>query len=306
MNILLCIPTLNPGPYAQRLLAAIRSQTLTVTQILIVDSGSTDGTDAFWLDNGISPLRIAREQFDHGGTRQRCVELHPEADIVIFLTQDAVPADGDAFRSLVDSFADPAIGAAFGRQLPRPEAGPVERHARLFNYPERDAIRSAADIPQLGIKAAFFSNSFAAYRVRALRAVGGFPAKTILGEDTWVAAKLLLSGWKIAYSCQARAIHSHGLGLVEEARRYFDIGVFHAREHWLIDELGRPEGEGGRFIRSELRFLAKIAPFLIPSAFLRNVLKYLGYTLGKSENVLPVWLKRRLSLHKNFWNRESA
>ena len=89
-------------------------------------------------------------------------------------------------------------------------------------------------ISSIGIKAAFLSNSFAAYRRSALESVGGFPSDTIFGEDTFAAAKMLLNGWKIAYSAEATVYHSHNLTFIEEFRRYFDIGVFHSREKWFM------------------------------------------------------------------------
>ena len=89
--------------------------------------------------------------------------------------------------------------------------------------------------------------------------------------------------------------------MTQEFQRYFDIGVFHARESWLLESFGKPEGEGGRFVRSELRYLGRHAPWLIPSALLRTILKYSGYRLGRMEQRLPLWLKRRCSMHKGFW-----
>ncbi|MBS4095575.1 MAG: glycosyltransferase family 2 protein [Sulfuricella sp.] len=302
MNILLCIPTYNPGKFAPLLLQAIRGQSIQPNQLLVVDSGSSDGTPDFFSAQGVEVRSIPLAEFNHGATRQLCVDVHPDADIVVFLTQDAILNENSALETLLARFADPHIGAAYGRQLPRPNAGPIEAHARVFNYPDTGALKSLADAPHLGIKTAFLSNSFAAYRRAALCEIGGFPGHVILGEDTWVGAKMLLAGWHIAYCAQATVLHSHDFGPLQEFRRYFDIGVFHGREAWLRREFGEPRGEGMRFIRSEWRFLAKMAPFLIPAAFLRTMLKFLGYKLGTSERLLPVSLKRHLSLHAGYWD----
>lgn len=302
MNILLCIPTLNPGDLAPVFLQALREQTLQPNHVIVVDSGSTDGTPAFFAAHGAEVFSIPQREFNHGATRQHCVDAFPQADIIVFLTQDAILNEKGALEHLLACFADTNTCAAYGRQLPRPDAGPIEAHARLFNYPATSSLRSLADASRLGIKAAFLSNSFAAYRRSALAAVGGFPDHVILGEDTWVAARILLAGGRIAYSAEATVTHSHNLSPLQEFRRYFDIGVLHGREPWIIREFGKPSGEGLRFIRSELRFLAKMAPFLIPSALLRTMLKFLGYKLGTSERMLPVRLKRRLSLHAGYWS----
>ena len=132
--------------------------------------------------------------------------------------------------------------------------------------------------------------------------VGGFPKDVIFGEDTLVAAKLLLSGWKIAYVAEAKVHHSHAYSLRQEFQRYFDIGVLHAREAWLRREFGGVSPEGMRFVRSELSYLWRTSKWLIPSALLRTVLKWIGYRLGRREKSLNIWWKRRLSMHAGFWS----
>ncbi|GAB4295946.1 MAG: hypothetical protein Kow0096_13090 [Thiohalomonadaceae bacterium] len=192
--------------------------------------------------------------------------------------------------------------AAYGRQLPRQGAGLIEAHARYFNYPDAGVTRSKEDIPRFGFKAAFISNSFAAYRVAALREIGGFPSDVILGEDFYAAARLLQAGGKIAYVADSRVLHSHGYGVIQEARRYFDIGVFHASNPWLLQLLGRAGGEGLKFVRSELGFLLRKNVFLIPEALIRTVMKLLFYRLGLAYRLLPRDVNRSLSMHRFYWD----
>ena len=299
-SIGLCVPTLNAGALWRDWL--VRTQPAAKHfRVLVVDSSSDDETAAIARDFGCELLVIERCDFDHGGTRQRALHYLSDCDIVIFLTQDALIADQDALAQLVAAFDDPGVGAAFGRQLPHPDASPIAAHARYFNYPDESRVVATADIPRLGIKTAFLSNSFAAYRREALISAGGFPEGTILSEDMIAGARLLKAGWKLAYCAEACALHSHNYSLVEEFQRYFDIGVLHHREAWLLDWLGRAEGEGGRFVRSELSYLWRRAPWRLPEAGLRTLLKYAGYRLGKSEARLPLGVKRRLSMHKHFW-----
>ncbi|MDR7605589.1 MAG: glycosyltransferase [Armatimonadota bacterium] len=277
---------------------------------LVVDSGSTDATPALASQDGWLVER-APEGFDHGGTRrwafERVKRLVRRSGIVVFVTQDVSRVVGgggvDALLAALEQHED--VGAAYGRQLPRLEAKPFEAHARLFNYPEQSEVRSFEDRARLGIKACFFSDSFAAYRVKALEDVGGFPERAIVGEDVIVAAKLLKAGWKIAYVADACVYHSHDLTPTQEMRRYFDIGVFHARESWILREFGNPEGEGLRFLVSEVRYLWERAPWLIPESLLRAGLKYVGYRLGRAERHLPLAFKRWMSLQRHFWKREA-
>lgn len=301
----LIVPTLNAGPLWRRWLDALQAQTRKPDVLLLIDSSSTDDTTKLATLYGFDVRIIARADFNHGGTRQWGVGLLPaDVEIVVFLTQDALLANPQAIERLVHAFAENKVGAAYGRQLPHVDAGPLGAHARLFNYPAESQIRAFEDRQSHGIKTAFISNSFAAYRREALMAVGGFPRDVIMNEDTFVAGHMLLAGWKIAYCANAKVHHSHDYGWGEEFRRYFDIGVFHARNAWLRERFGQVEGEGRRFVLSELAFLSRRAPWLIPSAIVRNGLKWLGFKLGsRFHGELPLGVKKRFSLHAAYWNR---
>ena len=300
----LIVPTLNAGKLWESWLAAFERQTRKPDRLLVIDSSSEDDTVSRARARGFDVHIIARAEFNHGGTRQLGIGLLPEADIIVFLTQDALLACPDAIENLLAAFADEHVGAAYGRQLPHRNARPIGAHARLFNYPPQSQERSLEDRRHLGIKTAFASNSFAAYRRSALMEVGGFPSDTIMNEDTYVVGKMLLSGWKIAYCADAQVHHSHDYGFREEFKRYFDIGVFHARTPWLQESFGKAEGEGRRFVLSEVAYLLKHAPWLIPFALLRTGLKWLGYKMGvRLQRVLPLFVKRRFSLHRAYWRR---
>lgn len=300
-SICLVVPTFNPSHFWPQWLAGVQMQCLAVL-CMVVDSSSTDGTDFGSLPEGSTYIRIPAATFNHGGTRNWAVQQLPnQTELVVFMTQDALLADEQALARLVSAFADPAVSCAFGRQLPHTNASPLGAHARMFNYPATSRVVSYADKSRLGLKTCFISNSFAAYRVDDLLSVGGFPSDVILGEDMSVAAKLLMKGKRVAYVADANVYHSHNYSHSEEFRRYFDTGVFHARNSWLLKAFGSAAGEGLRFVRSELSFLLKNAPWLIPSALLRTLCKWLGYRLGRLETHIPLWLKRRCSMHRGYW-----
>ncbi len=301
MKVALIVPTLNAGHIWKELLDALGQQTLRGDIELVIDSDSTDDTVKLAEAAGIVVHGISRKDFNHGATRQLGVHLAPDADVLVFLTQDAILACPNSIERIVDCFKDAQVGAAYGRQLPRKVANPIEAHARLFNYPVLGQVRTFEDRKRLGIKTAFISNSFAAYRRAALEEVGGFPAHVIFGEDMYVAAKLLINGWKVAYCADAQIYHSHDYTLSQEFRRYFDIGVFHTQEPWIQAEFGSAGSEGMSYVVSELKYLAKANFLLIPSALIRTGFKLLGYRLGKLERLLPNALKRRLSMHNTYW-----
>ncbi len=304
MKTVLTIPTKNAGSEFLLFVTKLQEQRLQPDMILVVDSSSGDGTDVRARKTGARVVTIAPSEFNHGATRQLALSLCPDADIFIYMTQDAILASPDSIANILKPFADEKVAAVCGRQLPHEDASPLAAHARLFNYPAAATVKSQDDIQRLGIKAAFLSNSFAAYRRTALMDVGGFPSDVIFGEDTFVAAKMLQSGWKIAYSGDAACYHSHNYSIMEEFRRYFDVGVFHSREKWFITSLGKPEGEGKKFVLSEMTYLAQHAPWLIPSAIVRTGIKLIGYKLGQRELGMPLWLKQKLSMNKGYWKNE--
>lgn len=297
------IPTLNAGTRWANVLNALSRQTHAINYRVIVDSGSTDDTVRKAQAEGFDVIHIAPPDFDHGATRQLAIEKFPQADIYIFLTQDAIPAHEKTIADIVQVFADPLVGIAYGRQLPDPGATLSATHARLFNYPLKSYVRELSDAPKYGIKTIFCSNSFAAYRRVALEEVGGFPADTIMGEDMITAGKLLLKGWKIAYTADACVYHSHDYTLREEFKRYFDIGVFHRTNPRIFESFGYVDDEGWKYVRSEMKYIGRRNPFLLPKVCCSMLAKWLGYQLGLRHQRFPVRIRRAFSMHKRYWDR---
>jgi rhamnosyltransferase len=301
------IPVRNGGTRWREAAEALRRSVPDASLITVVDSGSTDDSDRIAADSGFELIRIDPKTFNHGRTRQMAIErCCSDKELVVLLTQDAVPEDARALGELLTAFADPAVGAAYGRQLPHRDARPFDAHIILFNYGDRSETRSLADAARLGIKTAYLSNSFAAYRISALRVCGGFPDHLILGEDAAMAVRMLLSGWKVRYCAEARVRHSHSYTTRQELQRYFDFGVMHAQLPELLRHFGMAEGEGARFVMSELRYMATYAPWLLPLVPVRNAAKYLGYRLGRMYMRLPRVACRRLSMTKVYWDGDAA
>ena len=301
MRIACIIPTYNGKADLARLLDSLQAQTA-LFDTFVVDSSSKDGTQNLARERLGHVTVIPSAEFNHGGTRQKMVTQNPGYDVYVFLTQDACLADTQAIAKIVEPFADQDVGAVCGRQLPHLNASPLAQHARFFNYPDGVQVKTMADVPRLGIKTAFISNSFAAYRSEALKAVGGFPTHVIFAEDMYAVAKMLMADWKVAYAGNAQCRHSHNYTIFEEFERYFDMGVFHAREPWIRQHFGGAGGEGLRYAKSELKFLGLRRFYLWPSAVVRNAVKLFGYKLGQQEAKLPIGLKRKLGMYKRYWS----
>ena len=280
-NVGIVIPTLNAAADWTDFSRMVLLQGVPVERILVLDSESSDGTATLAMDSGFRVVSIPKNDFSHGGTRNLALDYFRDMRFVVFMTQDAICESSRSIRRLLTAFDDLEVGMAYGRQLPRLGSGPIEAHARLFNYPARSEVRSKARTNGATIKMVFASDSFAAYRLSALQRIGGFPTHVSFGEDTVACARLLLAGYSVSYVSEARVFHSHHLSLVEEGRRYFSIGVLHEQENWLIKEFGSPTATGFRFVISEVGYLSRLQPFTILASIIRTVIKFLAYRSGR-------------------------
>lgn len=301
-KIQVIIPIYKPDHKLIELLKKIKEQRIEDIPLLIIDSGSNDEYKSEIKNMNCLVKKIDVKTFNHGGTRQMGADMFPDKDIYIFLTQDAILANEKSIENIVKVFNNSNIGCAYGRQLPHKEANLFSSYARLFNYKDKSYIYSIKDKEKYGMKTAFCSNSFAAYRRKALNEIGGFPINTILSEDMYVAAKMLLNKWSVAYCSDAIVYHSHDYTIWQEFKRYFDIGVFHSRESWIRDTFGGAEGEGKKYIISEFKYLIERNIMLIFPMIIRDIMKFLGFRLGMKERFINKHIKRKISMTKNFWN----
>ncbi|RRN01638.1 glycosyltransferase family 2 protein [Bibersteinia trehalosi] len=304
MNFTLIIPTYNAGDLGVEWIKRYQSQSLKANKVIVIDSSSIDQTVQLAQQAGFFVYKIAKSEFNHGGTRNLAVQfIEPNTEILVFMTQDALFASPNSLENLLKPFEDPNVAAVCGRQLPHKNANPLATHARLFNYPEDSKIKSLSDVSKLGIKTAFMSNSFAAYRKSVFEELGGFPNNTILAEDMYLTAKMLLAGYKVAYCAEAEVYHSHNYSLKQEFQRYFDTGVFQANEPWIQQNFGKASGEGTKFVLSEIKYLLNNNPMYLPRAFFSTLMKYIGFKLGLNWNKLPNnWLKK-LSMYREYWKQ---
>jgi rhamnosyltransferase len=293
------IPTRNAEAYIHRLIVSLKGQTIP-PEIIVIDSSSRDRTVSIADSLGARTRIVLSGHFDHGGTRNLAVK-HARGDILVFLTQDALPANEYLIENLIRPLDDPAIPASYGRHIPAPDAKPTERFSRLFNYPDRAFINDRESVSRMGIKTFFFSNVCSAIRRREFEKVGGFTEGLIMNEDMQFANRLIMRGYKIAYVPEAMVIHSHNYTWADQFRRYFDIGVF-LRMNRDVIRASRLGDTGIRFLIEEVRYLVKNRALgWLPYLFGEAISKYLGYKIGYHHITLPLTIKKRLSMHSNYW-----
>lgn len=297
----LIIPTLNGGEIFKKCVNAIKSQSEIPNTILVMDSCSEDDTVSIAKKAGFEVFSVPPGTFDHGGTRGKAVNLVTD-EIVVFMTQDAILSNSESLKNLLSVFEDPDVHAVFGRQLPHTNATPIAAHARLYNYPDRGYVTSINSKHPKGIRKAYMSNSYAAYRRETLLKHGNFESGTVFGEDFLMAAKLLKNKYKIAYANEATVNHSHNYTTSIEFKRYFDIGVLHSSNPWLINEFGSAENEGIKFAKSQVSYLWNNKNWkYIPASMLGSAAKFVGYQLGKKHRIFNPKVNAYFSLNPNYF-----
>lgn len=315
------IPVYHPDKKLYRLLTMLSDQTVLPETVYLMNTETGKEEDSsevlkekihkFFLKKKkygeVLPLKVEivpvkKEEFDHGGTRHKAAMLS-KSPMMLFMTQDAVPADEMLLEELLWAMED-GVGVAYARQMAPLSAGVLETYTRLFNYPAQSAVRTKADIPRLGIKTFFCSNVCAMYRRDVYEEQGGFIRRTIFNEDMIFASGLIRNGGSVAYCAKAKVYHSHHYTWGEQFHRNFDLGVSQADNPKAFKAV-RSEKEGVRFVSDTIRFLwdqhyyMEIVDFIGESAF-----KYAGYLAGKNYRFLPKDAVLWCTMNKAYWNKQ--
>lgn len=297
------IPTYNAMDNIERLLSALKAQQLeqNCVELFVIDSSSQDGTAEYCRAcPDVRCIQIDKKDFNHGRTRNLAAS-QSHGDILIFMTQDALPADHYFLANLIRPITEKKASASFGRQVAKPDATPKEILTRLYNYPETDTVKGREDVNKLGIKTFFFTNVCSAVDRHVFEEAGGFPDRVILNEDMMLAYKLIQSGHKIAYTARARVLHSHDYTCMQQFRRNFDIAVS-LKMHGEILQYTHTEVEGKRYVTRVCKSLmqqkefGEVLDFIAQAAF-----KFAGYRLGMHYREIPLFLKRKFSMNPGFW-----
>ena len=301
------IPVYRPGKELVELIERLEHQSVPVHRILLVNT-EEKYWKAFEYDHphreryeNIRLWHISKREFDHGKTRREAVKKS-RAGIFVMMTQDAMPADEFLLERLTAPLSQKNMAASYARQLPGDDAGAVERFTRQFNYPPESRVKSAADIPELGIKTYFCSNVCAAYRRDIYEKQGGFPKRAIFNEDMIYAAGCIQAGYRIAYTAQAKVIHSHQYTNKVQVRRNFDLGVSQA-EHPEIFKGVPSESEGIKLVKRTAAYLREngksreILPMCVTSIY-----KFFGYKLGKNYKRLSFRRIMKYTMNREYWS----
>lgn len=301
------IPLYRPDSEFVTLMKLLMKQTLPVNRIILINTDKALYDEfvrkySFDINEyGAEITHITAQEFDHAGTRHQGM-ISSDADVVVMMTQDAIPKDETLIEKLTAHLTE-GVAVAYARQLPKKNVGLIEQVSREFNYPAKSMVKEESDIEKMGIKAFFCSDVCAAYRRKYYMAVGGFCVPAIFNEDMVFAHNALRKGLKVAYAADAEVYHSHKYTCMQQLHRNFDLGVSQADHPEVFSEV-KSESEGKRLVKNALKRFNRLrrpwlfVPFCVQSAF-----KLLGYKLGKNYKKLPRGLVRKLSANKAYWEK---
>lgn len=227
------ILTFNAGPTFEQTLDAVFSQRTDFDfEVLVLDSGSTDGTVGLAECSGAAVHRTSSSGFDHGATRDLGLSLS-KGDHVALLVQDALPLDDRWLAAMVEDLEnDPSVAGVYGRQIPRPQSGPLAR-VLVENAPTAAPERreqtagspgSYRSLPPRERHAlALFDNVSSCLR-RAVWEEIPF-GRTGFGEDLRWGERVVESGHKLVYEPRSAVVHSHERGPLYNLRRHYAEGL---------------------------------------------------------------------------------
>jgi rhamnosyltransferase len=302
--ISIMIPVKDGGQDLARCLEAIaRQRVADEVEIVVVDSGSSDGSVALARAHGAIVHEIPPEAFSHGASRNLGAGL-ARGELLVFISQDAAPVDERWLGLLTAPLReDPQVGGVYGRQLPHPGARPPEVYFLDFLYGPSPRRQRAAGVAELSMETTLFSNVNAAMP-RVLWERFRFVEDIIMSEDQEWSRRVLLAGYAIVYEPAAAVRHSHNYTLTSALRRFFDSGVSAERAYLAgaAPSRGVLRAAAVRYARGELGWLWGTGQRRwIPYASVYEGVKLVGLALGANHRRLPLALKRRLSALPGYW-----
>lgn len=216
MTTSILIRTKNEAKDLPKALDLIRNQSSKPIDIVVVDSGSTDGTVEFIKQQkDVKLIQMPPEQFSFG----RSLNLgfgYVEGEVVVSLSAHAFPCDRHWLANLVKHFEDPQVAGVYGKQVPQPDAWPPVRREYIGYY--RDQLQIQTNPKEFSD--CRFSNANSAIRFQCWKK-RPFDEKLTGAEDREWARAMLELKYKVIYEPKAAVYHSHNEPLFKVHQRTY-------------------------------------------------------------------------------------
>jgi len=283
------IPVKDGGSDLVRCLQAIAAQKVDdQVEVVVVDSGSSDGSAKRARELGAAVHEIPASEFVHGATRNLAARLS-KGDVLVFTTQDAIPATDHWLARLVAALDGDGVVGAYGRQLPHEDATPPEQFFLDFMYGASPRIQRLRGIEELSFEQTLFSNVNSAIP-RSVWEASPFRDDVTMSEDQEWSRRMLLAGHTIVYEPEAAVRHSHAYTLRGAFRRFYDSGASAGRSYVAGEESRAALRRAfRRYAVGELRWLWRTGRRRwIPYAAVYELAKLAGLQLGlRKKDVTP-------------------
>ena len=302
--ISIVIPVKNGGEGLRSSLQAIRGQRVhDDVDVVVVDSGSTDGSQELARSFGARVHEISPTEFNHGATRNLGAQL-AEGDTIVFTVDDALPVGQLWLEELTAPLRKQnRFAGTYSRQIAYDDAPPYQRHYIDYRFGPEARVQSATEPGELTVATTLFSNVSSAIRREVLERYP-LPDDVMIGEDLEWCGRVLLAGYEVAYVPDSVVLHSHRYTNGALFRRYFDQGVAAEQTFHRGGRSSRRavRGEGVRYAKDELAWLWHSGQRRsIPGALSFELTRYAGFRLGTRYRLLPLALRRRWSRLPTYW-----
>jgi len=229
-------PLYNAAVFIAPLHASLLNQKkVKVANIRYVLTESSDGTEEYLKENKISYKKIKKNEFSHSLTREK-EAMKSTADILVFISQDAVITDDLWLHKLTKDIDGKEIVATYSRQITKYKN--LEKYTREVNYPAKSIVKSQKDIEKYGLKTFFFSDVASAIDAKVFKKLKGYDGKKLpISEDMYIAYKIIMAGYNIKYCADSVVYHSHKFTLRQIYDRYKLTGQFF-KENSYLDQYG--------------------------------------------------------------------
>ena len=192
-------------------LAMLRKQVGPSWELIVIDSGSTDGSVEMIREFGPAHfVQIASRDYVPGRVMNHGMRL-ARANKVLFLNADATPANENWLAPLARALEAPNVAAVFGRQISRPDCRAVFAcdYERCFGENRESASWDH-----------FFSMVSSGLR-KDIWGRRGFLENLQYAEDDEYTRWAKASGYEVVYCADSIAIHSHNYTAQQAYKRAF-------------------------------------------------------------------------------------